>query len=66
MWDRLKGVAEENNCTAAIGRAITKLDLLLKKHGMHRLIVVGLITHTCAPNYASVVTTEEIVEAMRA
>jgi ureidoacrylate peracid hydrolase len=23
------------------------LDLLLKKHGIHRLIVVGLIAHTC-------------------
>jgi nicotinamidase-related amidase len=23
------------------------LDLLLKKHGIHRLIVMGLIAHTC-------------------
>jgi nicotinamidase-related amidase len=23
------------------------LDLLLKKHGIHKLIVVGLIAHTC-------------------
>ncbi|MGZ8808273.1 MAG: cysteine hydrolase family protein [Mycobacterium sp.] len=85
------------------GFANTDLDLLLKKHGIHRLIVVGLITHTCVeatvrygaelgydvtvvrdatagysdaemhaalevnmPNYAAVVTTEEIVAAMSA
>jgi nicotinamidase-related amidase len=29
------------------GFANTDLDLLLKKHGMHRLIVIGLIAHTC-------------------
>jgi nicotinamidase-related amidase len=29
------------------GFANTDLDLLLKKHGIHRLIVVGLIAHTC-------------------
>jgi nicotinamidase-related amidase len=23
------------------------LDLLLKKHGIHKLIVIGLIAHTC-------------------
>jgi ureidoacrylate peracid hydrolase len=82
--------------------ANTDLDLLLKKHGIHRLIVVGLITHTCVeatvrygaelgydvtvvrdatasysdsemhaaldvnmPNYAAVVTTQEVVEAIR-
>ena len=29
------------------GFANTDLDLLLKKHGIHRLIVTGLIAHTC-------------------
>ena len=29
------------------GFANTDLDLLLKKHGIHQLIVVGLIAHTC-------------------
>ena len=29
------------------GFANTDLDLQLKKHGIHRLIVVGLIAHTC-------------------
>ena len=94
-------VAQEHWCSS--GFANTDLDLLLKKHGIHRLIVVGLITHTCVeatvrygaelgydvtvvkdatasysdvemhaaldvnmPNYASVVTTAEIVAALRA
>lgn len=38
-------VAQEHWCSS--GFANTDLDLLLKKHGVHRLIVVGLITHTC-------------------
>ena len=29
------------------GFANTDLDLLLKRHGIHRLIVMGLIAHTC-------------------
>jgi len=29
------------------GFANTDLDLLLKKHSIHQLIVIGLITHTC-------------------
>jgi ureidoacrylate peracid hydrolase len=29
------------------GFANTDLDLQLKKHGIHQLIVVGLIAHTC-------------------
>ena len=29
------------------GFANTDLDLLLKKHGIHKLIVIGLIAHTC-------------------
>ena len=94
-------IAQEHWCSS--GFANTDLDLLLKKHGIHRLIVVGLITHTCVeatvrygaelgydvtvvsdatasysdaemhaalevnmPNYAAVVTTEEIVTAMSA
>jgi nicotinamidase-related amidase len=38
-------VAQEHWCSS--GFANTDLDLLLKKHGIHRLIVIGLITHTC-------------------
>jgi ureidoacrylate peracid hydrolase len=29
------------------GFANTDLDLQLKKHGIHKLIVIGLIAHTC-------------------
>jgi nicotinamidase-related amidase len=84
------------------GFANTDLDLQLKKHGIHELIVVGLIAHTCVeatvryaaelgyqvsvvkdatssysadhmhaalevnlPNYAAVVTAEEVVDAIR-
>jgi ureidoacrylate peracid hydrolase len=94
-------VAQEHWCSS--GFANTDLDLLLKKHGIHKIIVVGLITHTCVeatvrygaelgydvtvvrdatasysdaemhaalevniPNYAAVVTTQEIVAAMSA
>jgi ureidoacrylate peracid hydrolase len=38
-------VAQEHWCSS--GFANTDLDLLLKKHGTRRLIVVGLIAHTC-------------------
>ena len=38
-------VAAEHWCSS--GFANTDLDLLLKKHGLHRLIVIGLIAHTC-------------------
>lgn len=38
-------VAQEHWCSS--GFANTDLDLLLKKHGIHRLVVMGLITHTC-------------------
>jgi ureidoacrylate peracid hydrolase len=38
-------VALEHWCSS--GFANTDLDLQLKKHGMHKLIVVGLIAHTC-------------------
>ena len=38
-------VAQEHLCSS--GFANTDLDLLLKRHGIHRLIVVGLIAHTC-------------------
>jgi ureidoacrylate peracid hydrolase len=38
-------VALEHWCSS--GFANTDLDLQLKKHGIHQLIVVGLIAHTC-------------------
>lgn len=38
-------VASEHWCSS--GFANTDLDLLLKKHGIHKLIVIGLIAHTC-------------------
>ena len=38
-------VAQEHWCSS--GFANTDLDLLLKRHGIGRLIVVGLIAHTC-------------------
>ena len=38
-------VAQEHWCSS--GFANTDLDLLLKRHGIHTLIVIGLIAHTC-------------------
>src|SRR5215510_6550478 len=38
-------VAQEHWCSSAF--ANTDLDLQLKKHGIHQLIVIGLIAHTC-------------------
>ena len=38
-------VAQEHWCSS--GFANTDLDLLLKKHGIHQLIIIGLIAHTC-------------------
>ena len=38
-------VAQEHWCSS--GFANTDLDLQLKKHGIHKLIVMGLIAHTC-------------------
>ena len=38
-------VASEHWCSS--GFANTDLDLLLKRHGVHTLIVAGLIAHTC-------------------
>jgi nicotinamidase-related amidase len=38
-------VAQEHLCSS--GFANTDLDLQLKRHGMHQLIVIGLIAHTC-------------------
>jgi len=38
-------VALEHWCSS--GFANTDLDLLLKNHGIHQLIVIGLIAHTC-------------------
>ena len=92
-------VTQEHWCSS--GFANTDLDLQLKKHGIHQLIAIGLIAHTCVeatvrygaelgyevtvvrdattsysdehmhaaldinlPNYASVVTTREIVDAI--
>jgi ureidoacrylate peracid hydrolase len=51
-------VAQEHWCSS--GFANTDLDLQLKKHGIHQLIIIGLIAHTCIeapcvtpPNWAS-------------
>ncbi|OBK46589.1 cysteine hydrolase family protein [Mycobacterium kubicae] len=38
-------VADEHWCSS--GFANTDLDLQLKRHGIHQLIVIGLIAHTC-------------------
>jgi ureidoacrylate peracid hydrolase len=38
-------VASEHWCSS--GFANTDLDLQLKRHGIHKLIVIGLIAHTC-------------------
>jgi len=38
-------VAQEHWCSS--GFANTDLDLQLKKHGIHKLIVIGLIAHSC-------------------
>jgi ureidoacrylate peracid hydrolase len=38
-------VALEHWCSC--GFANTDLDLQLKKHGIHQLLVIGLIAHTC-------------------
>jgi nicotinamidase-related amidase len=38
-------VALEHWCSS--GFANTDLDLQLKRHGIHRLIIIGLIAHTC-------------------
>ena len=38
-------VAAEHWCSS--GFANTDLDLQLKKHGIHKLIVIGVIAHTC-------------------
>ena len=38
-------VASEHWCSS--GFANTNLDLQLKQHGIHKLIVIGLIAHTC-------------------
>jgi ureidoacrylate peracid hydrolase len=38
-------VVAEHWCSS--GFANTDLDLQLKRHGIHQLIVIGLIAHTC-------------------
>jgi ureidoacrylate peracid hydrolase len=35
----------EHRCSSGFANA--DLDLQLKKHGIHQLIVIGLIAHTC-------------------
>ena len=45
-------VAQEHWCSS--GFANTDLDLLLKKHGIHQLIVMGLIAHTCVRGDCSI------------
>jgi nicotinamidase-related amidase len=59
FWDHLKTVAEANNCVPNAGKIVilehwgssgfanTDLDLQLKNHGIHQLMVMGLIAHTC-------------------
>jgi len=38
-------VVSEHWCSS--GFANTDLDVLLKRHGIHRVVVIGLIAHTC-------------------
>jgi ureidoacrylate peracid hydrolase len=38
-------VAQEHWCSS--GFANTDLDMQLKKHGVHQLIVIGMVAHTC-------------------
>jgi ureidoacrylate peracid hydrolase len=38
-------VAQEHWCSSGFGN--TDLDVLLKRHGIHQLIMMGLIAHTC-------------------
>ena len=38
-------MAQEHWCSS--GFANTDLDLQLKKHGIHKLIIMGLLAHTC-------------------
>ena len=55
-------IAQEHWCSS--GFANTDLDLQLKKHGVHQLIVVGLIAHTCVEatvRYAAELGYEAIV-----
>lgn len=40
------GWRDPQHCGSS-GFANTDLDLQLKKHGIHQLIVIGLIAHTC-------------------
>jgi nicotinamidase-related amidase len=44
-------LAQEHWCSS--GFANTDLDLQLKKHGIHKLIVIGLIAHTCVESTVS-------------
>jgi len=40
-----ESVALEHWCSSGFGN--TDLDLLLKQHGVHQMIAIGLIAHTC-------------------
>jgi len=40
-----ESIALEHWCSSGFGN--TDLDLLLKQHGVHQLIAIGLIAHTC-------------------
>ena len=44
LGERLRAVT---TASSSAGFANTDLDLQLKKHGIHQLIVIGLIAHTC-------------------
>jgi nicotinamidase-related amidase len=44
FWNHMRHVAED---WGSSGFANTDLDLQLKKHGIHKLIVIGLIARTC-------------------
>ena len=56
IWDRIKGVAEANNCVPNMLQVLNAAReaglrvfyaLHHRKHGIHQLIVIGLIAHTC-------------------
>ena len=41
IWDRIKDVAETNNCVPHM------LEVLNAAHGIHKLVVIGLKANTC-------------------
>jgi ureidoacrylate peracid hydrolase len=46
-FEPLKGDVVASEHWGSSGFANTDLDLQLKRHGIHKLIVIGLIAHTC-------------------